>query len=167
MHPDADRYYSDAAKTTIDWMKEKLGGPFGATLVRGDDVIVTVGNRQLGDIDPTQHAEIVAIREACTILGTRDLSDCVIYATCEPCPMCVGAIIWAGIKTCYFAATRDDADKHGFGDGHLRDYLAGRDDSVVNLVHTGNREDCDALFPRFWELNAEIVDGRDSEPVIA
>ena len=148
-----DQYYAMAADKTVEWMKEKTGGPFGATVVRGDEVIVTVGNRQMGDIDPSGHAEIVAIREACKILGTRDLSDCVIYATCEPCPMCVGAIIWAGIKDVYFAATRDDADAHGFGDLHLRKYLTGEDTSVLNLVHTGNREDCDALFPKFWEIN--------------
>lgn len=157
MHPNADQYYAQAAEATVDWMNKKFGGPFGATIVRGDEVVVSVGNRQMVDTDPTAHAEMVAIREACQKLGTRDLSDCTIYATCEPCPMCVGAIIWAGIKDCYFAATSGDADREGFTDLHLRRYLRGEDTSVLNLVHTGNREDCDALFPLFYELNPEAA----------
>ena len=87
----ADHYLSLAAKETIRGMHEEQGGPFGATVVRNGEVVVSVGNTVMKDMDPSGHAEIVAVREACKKLDTLDLSDCVIYATCEPCPMCVGA----------------------------------------------------------------------------
>ncbi|MDO5712731.1 MAG: nucleoside deaminase [Micrococcales bacterium] len=160
MNTSSEKYFASAAEMTADWMEAQFGGPFGATIVRGDEVIVTTGNRQMIDTDPTAHAEIVAIREACKLLGTRDLSDCTIYATCEPCPMCVGAIIWAGIKDCYFAATSEDADLAGFSDLHLRRFLRGEDTSVLNLQHVGNRDDCDALFPAFWEMHPTFPPSR-------
>jgi tRNA(Arg) A34 adenosine deaminase TadA len=105
------------------------------------------------DTDPSAHAEMVAIREACKKLGTMDLSDCVIYATCEPCPMCVAVIIWAGIKEVYYCNTRDDAHKHGFSDMQLRNYLTGEDESVLKMIKVEQRKDCDDLFPLFNELN--------------
>ncbi len=152
-----DTYFEMAARETLEGMHRRIGGPFGATIVRGDEVVVAVGNRQLADKDPSQHAEMVAIRDACKALDTLDLSDCTIYATCEPCPMCVGAIIWAGIEDCYFASTSADADAAGFTDLHLRRFLRGEDSSVLRLHHVGNREDCDALFPAFWDLNPDLT----------
>lgn len=145
-------YMKLAADKTIEWMDKKMGGPFGSTIVRGDEIIAVCGNKVMADTDPSQHAEMVAIREACKALGTTDLSDCVIYATCEPCPMCVSAIIWSGIKEVYYCNTAEDADKHGFSDMHLRDYLTGKDKSVLNMVKVPAREDCDYLFEHFHKL---------------
>lgn len=142
-----------AAEAAIEGMDNQAGGPFGATIVRGDEVIAAVANTMMRDTDPTAHAEMVAIREACKKLSTMDLSDCVIYATCEPCPMCVGAIIWSGIKKVYYCNTAEDADKHGFSDIHLRKYLTGEDKSILNMVKVEKREDCDYLFEHFHNLN--------------
>ncbi|QTH43796.1 nucleoside deaminase [Cohnella sp. LGH] len=146
-------YMKLAAEATTVGMANKVGGPFGATIVRGNEIIAVVSNTMMRDTDPSAHAEMVAIREACKKLGTMDLSDCVIYATCEPCPMCVSAIIWSGIKEVYYCNTREDAHQHGFSDMHLRKYLTGEDTTVLNMVKVAPREDCDHLFEFFHKLN--------------
>ncbi len=92
------------------------GGPFGAVVVRDGKIIAAVGNRVTSTNDPTAHAEVVAIREACKTLDTFDLSGCEIYASCEPCPMCLGAIMWSRIDKLYYAADRTDASRAGFDD---------------------------------------------------
>ena len=95
------------------------GGPFGAVIARDGQVVATGVNRVTANNDPTAHAEVNAIRTACTKLGTFDLSGCVLYTSCEPCPMCLGAIYWAHIKTIYYAGTRSDAAKAGFDDDFI------------------------------------------------
>lgn len=110
-------------RRAIALSREKMqageGGPFGAVVVR-DGVIVGEGwNRVLGTNDPTAHAEIVAIRAACARLGTFDLQGCDVYTTCEPCPMCLAAILWARIGRLYYANTRDEAAAIGFDDEHF------------------------------------------------
>lgn len=97
-------------------MEAGEGGPFGAVVVRGGTVIGEGWNRVVGTNDPTAHAEIVAIREACSRLGSFNLSGCEIYTTCEPCPMCLAAIMWARIDRMYYANTRTDAAAIGFDD---------------------------------------------------
>ncbi|MEN6603797.1 MAG: nucleoside deaminase [Bryobacteraceae bacterium] len=92
------------------------GGPFGALIVRDGQVIAEGVNRVTQVNDPTAHAEIVAIREACRALNRFQLDNCAIYASCEPCPMCLGAIYWARLGAVYFAATREDAASAGFDD---------------------------------------------------
>lgn len=96
-----------------------LGGPFGAVVVRGDLVVAEGFNRVTSSLDPTAHAEVTAIRAACTALGTYQLTDCEIYTSCEPCPMCLGAIYWAGITRIYFANSREAAAASGFSDQFL------------------------------------------------
>ncbi len=101
------------------------GGPFAAIVVR-DGVVVSAGaNRVVLDRDPTAHAEVVAIREACRRLGTFRLDGCEIYVSCEPCPMCAAAIAWARLARVVYAATRDDAAAAGFDDARLWAELAG------------------------------------------
>lgn len=95
------------------------GGPFGAVIVRDGRVVSCGMNRVRVDDDPTAHAEVVAIREACKALGVWDLSGCVIYSSCEPCPMCLSAIYWAGISRIFFANTKDDAAVAGFSDAFI------------------------------------------------
>lgn len=146
-------YMKLAVDATIEGMNKKFGGPFGATIVRGDEVIAAVSNTMMRDTDPSAHAEMVAIREACKKLDTMDLSDCVIYATCEPCPMCMGAIIWSGVKEVHYCSTRDDAKEHGFSDIHLREYFVEDDETVVKMIKVEPREDCDHLWTHFHELN--------------
>jgi guanine deaminase len=95
---------------------EGLGGPFGAVIVKNGEVIAGSGNRVVPTNDPTAHAEVSAIRLACQILNTFSLEGCVIYTSCEPCPMCLAAIYWARINKIYYANTKADAAAIGFDD---------------------------------------------------
>ena len=99
------------------------GGPFAALLVKDDRVIAEGTNRVTATNDPTAHAEIVAIREACRCLGQFQLTDCDLYSTCEPCPMCFGAIYWARPARIFYAATAADASSAGFDDAFIYDEL--------------------------------------------
>lgn len=100
------------------------GGPFGAVVVRDGKVISRSGNRVVSEHDPTAHAEVLAIRMAAAALGTHDLSDCVIYSSCEPCPMCLGAIYWSGIRRVVYASDRHRAAAAGFDDEMIYSELA-------------------------------------------
>lgn len=99
------------------------GGPFGAVIVQQEQVIAEGVNRVSLANDPTAHAEVVAIREACRMLNRFQLDDCALYASCEPCPMCLGAIYWARLGQVYFAATREDAAAAGFDDSLIYDEI--------------------------------------------
>lgn len=102
------------------------GGPFAAIVVKDGAIIAEGGNQVTGGCDPTAHAEIVAIRKACTALGDFQLHDCVVYSSCEPCPMCLGAIFWARPRAVYYAATREQAAAVGFDDSLIYEQI-GRD----------------------------------------
>jgi len=99
------------------------GGPFGAVVVKDGHEIARGKNRVTLWNDPTAHAEVTAIREATRILGNYFLEDCVLYCSCEPCPMCLGAIYWARLKAVYFAGTRHDAAEAGFSDALIYEEL--------------------------------------------
>jgi len=99
------------------------GGPFGAVIVKNGEIIASSGNCVTINKDPTAHAEIMAIRQACTILNDFQLIDCILYSSCEPCPMCLGAIYWARVKKVYFACNRQDAAKAGFDDSFIYDEI--------------------------------------------
>lgn len=99
------------------------GGPFGAVIVKDGKILAGASNSVTLDNDPTAHAEVNAIRQACRELGTFDLKGSVIYASCEPCPMCLGAIYWAGIERIYYANTRADAAAADFADGFIYEEL--------------------------------------------
>src|SRR5262245_63190001 len=98
-----------AAALALEKMRADGGGPFGAVIVRDGSIVAEGWNEVTSTNDPTAHAEVVAIRRACARLGTFQLSDCEIYASCEPCPMCLGAIYWARLRTLYYANTREEA----------------------------------------------------------
>lgn len=102
---------------------EKGKGPFGAVIAMKGKIIAEASNTVVISHDPTAHAEIMAIREASERLKTHDLSDCIIYCSCEPCPMCLGAIYWSGIKTIVYASGREDAARAGFSDSMIYDEL--------------------------------------------
>ncbi len=97
----------------------KGGGPFGAVIVRNGNILSESYNRVVLNNDPTAHAEVLAIREAAGKLRSHDLGECTLYTSCEPCPMCLGAIYWAGIKRVVYACDRNDAEKSGFGDNMI------------------------------------------------
>ena len=100
------------------------GGPFGAVIAKDGEIIATGANRVTSQCDPTAHAEVSAIRAAASKLGTFNLSGCEIYTSCEPCPMCLGAIYWARIKRVYFGNTKQDAARIGFDDSFIYDEIA-------------------------------------------
>lgn len=118
-----DELMLKAIELSIDNVKNG-GGPFGAVIARDGGIIATGVNRVTANNDPTAHAEVSAIRNAAEALGTFDLSSCEIYSSCEPCPMCLGAIYWARLKKLYFANNKTDAKNIGFDDSFIYDELA-------------------------------------------
>lgn len=104
-------------------MENDQGGPFGAAIYRNGSLVASACNTVTSTNDPTAHAEVNAIRKACEKLGTYDLSDCVLYTSCEPCPMCLGAIYWSRFEKVYFANLRQDAAFIGFDDEFIYDEL--------------------------------------------
>ena len=118
---------------------ENGGGPFGAVIIRNDEIIAEAHNTVTIENDPTAHAEINAIRTAARLLGRFDLSDCEIYSSCEPCPMCLSAIYWANISTVYYANTRHDAAHIGFSDEFIYNELEKENtNKQVQLIHIEN-----------------------------
>jgi guanine deaminase len=102
---------------------ESIGGPFGAVIIKDGILVAGSGNKVTSTNDPTAHAEVSAIRLACEKLKTFDLTGCVIYTSCEPCPMCLSAVYWARIDTIYYANTKQDAENIGFSDKFIYDEL--------------------------------------------
>jgi len=132
------------------------GGPFGAVIVDANGKIIAEGNNQvLKNNDPTAHAEVTAIRRACQKLGTYDLTGCSIYISCEPCPMCLSAIIWSNISKVYYACTRDDAAEIGFRDAKIYDYLRGGERDLLSLEKM-DRDECLKLFEKYQQENRTI-----------
>jgi tRNA(Arg) A34 adenosine deaminase TadA len=123
------------AQNGIDLNK---GGPFGAVIVKNGEIVAEGCNQVTSTNDPTAHAEVVAIRNACGKLGNFQLDDCAIYTSCEPCPMCLGAIYWARPKRVFFACTREDAARIGFDDQFIYEEIEknfeNRQMKLVNLM---------------------------------
>lgn len=143
----------DEARRT---MNQNLGGPFGAVIVDKDDnVIAIASNTVLGSNDPTAHAEINAIRKAGQFLKTHDLSGCKLYATGYPCPMCLSAIIWSNIKEVYFGTNLSEAEKIGFRDKKIYDFLNGNDLKLLNICQK-DHDLCLELFNEYENKNKEI-----------
>jgi tRNA(Arg) A34 adenosine deaminase TadA len=147
---------SKAIELSIENVRSGRGGPFAAVVVKDGKIIAQGTNRVTSTNDPTAHAEIVAIREACRALGNFQLSDCEIYTTCEPCPMCLGAIYWARLAKVYFASSAKDAAAHGFDDDFILEELqrpfAQRRIPMVQLM----REEALAAF-RAWNEKADRI----------
>ena len=119
-----NQYMKVAKELADDNLKTNVGGPFGACIVKEGKIIGRGSNHVLKNNDPTAHAEVMAIRDACKNLGTYDLSGCIVYTSCYPCPMCLSAIIWANVKTVYYGNTKKDADKIGFRDDFMYEYIS-------------------------------------------
>ena len=130
------RFMLRAIEVSAEYMRAGLGGPFGAIVVRGQDIVAEGSNRVTSTNDPTAHAEVVAIREACRRLGVFSLAGCELYTSCEPCPMCLGAIYWARLDRVYYANTRDDAAAIGFDDDAIyREFAKTIGDRSVSFIH--------------------------------
>lgn len=147
---------SSALQLATDNMDSMNGGPFGAVVVKDGEIIATAVNSVLELNDPTAHAEIVAIRKACEKLNDFQLTGCEIYSSCEPCPMCMGAIYWARPDRVYYAATRKDAAQAGFDDDFIYAELAkdigSRNMAMEQLLHKEAKE----IFEKWKELNNGI-----------
>ena len=115
----AKRFMKEAIRIAVENVKNGTGGPFGAVVVKGGEIIASSGNTVVPDNDPTAHAEVNAIRKACRNLDSFQLEGCEIYSSCEPCPMCLGAIYWARPKAVYYACTKEDAAEGGFDDSFI------------------------------------------------
>lgn len=133
------------------------GGPFGAVLVMPDGRTFEASNRVTLENDPTAHAEVMAIRRACRELGVFELRDATLYASCEPCPMCLAASLWARVGSVYFAADRFAAARAGFSDAEFYDYLAGTADPSVMPVEQLPIPDAERPFDR-WRVAPDRVE---------
>ena len=134
-----DKIFMREAIRLADESVQNGGGPFGAVIVRNGEIVAGSANSVTRDNDPTAHAEVNTIRQACRKLGTFDLSDCVIYTSCEPCPMCLGAIYWAHIGRIYYGNTKKDAAAIDFADDfiykELERHLENRSVPFIPLLH--------------------------------
>mgnify|MGYP003296938494 CR=1 FL=1 len=132
-------------------MNENIGGPFGAVIIdKNGDILSVSSNSVLRDNDPTAHAEINAIREACKKINSYDLSDCILYTTAYPCPMCLSAIIWANIKKVYFGCRPEDAEKIGFRDDFIYKFIENKSkDKNILDIYELDREECLQLFEEY------------------
>jgi guanine deaminase len=119
-----EQFLQQAIDLATENVKAGRGGPFGVVIVKQGSVIATGVNQVTLLLDPTAHAEILAIRAACRVLNDFQLMDCILYSSCEPCPMCLGAIYWAKLKSVYFACNRYDAMQAGFDDNFIYDDVA-------------------------------------------
>ena len=139
--------YNEATKG----MLSNDGGPFGAVIVKDDKIISSAHNEVLKSKDPTAHAEVNAIRRACKELDSFDLSDCILYTTCMPCPMCMGAIYWARIGTVYYGATEQDAARGGFDDDNFYEMM--KDKNNGSILKQIDHEESSKLFDKWLEKN--------------
>ena len=122
-----ERFMRRAIELAQAGVDANAGGPFGCVVVKNGEIVGEGVNRVTSTNDPTAHAEVVAIRDACTKLNSFQLESCVIYTSCEPCPMCLGAIYWARPERIVIACDRNDAAKAGFDDAFIYDELCGND----------------------------------------
>lgn len=129
------------------------GGPFGAVVVKDGAIVGRGHNRVVADNDPTLHGEIVAIRDACKNLNTFDLSGCQLYTTAEPCPMCLGAVLWAGISQVYYGCDRLDSERIGFRDSAFYEQMA---ENKSRLIPCG-REKCRQLFEEYAAMREKTM----------
>ena len=142
-------YFEYAIKEARHGVLNNEGGPFGAVVVNKNGKIIGVGhNKVLKNNDPTAHAEVMAIRDACKTLNAYDLTDCKIYSTSEPCPMCLSAIIWSNIKEIYYGTDRREVSKIGFRDDLIYNILEGKQKDILTIKKITN-QDCQNLLNNY------------------
>lgn len=151
------KFMRKAIELSIQNVTQNKGGPFGAVVVKNGAIIATGANCVTSDNDPTAHAEVTAIRNACKVLGSFQLDDCEIYTSCEPCPMCLGAIYWARPKAVYYGNTKADAAEIDFDDQFIYDELdlplADRKLKMVEFM----RDEAIQAF-KLWKNNTSKVE---------
>lgn len=151
-----NKYMKLAKECASKGVAHNEGGPFGAVITdKNGNVIAKANNMVLKNNDPTAHAEVSAIRMACEKLGTYDLTGYILYTSCEPCPMCLSAIIWANIKEVYYGCTKEDAGEIGFRDDMIYDYLKNKGEELIKLQKL-DRDECIELFSEYKKNNKTI-----------
>ena len=156
-----NKYMKIAKELSYDNLKTSAGGPFGACIVKDGKIIGKGVNHVLKEQDPTAHAEILAIRDACKNIGSYDLSGCELYTSCYPCPMCLSAIIWANIKKVYYGNTKEDAANIGFRDDFIYNYIRKLTDDIededVLCLECLDRDETIELFNEFCKKNDKKI----------
>lgn len=143
-----NKYMEIAKKLSDENLITNHGGPFGAVVVKDDKIIGKGSNSVLKNNDPTAHAEIMAIRDACKNINSYDLSGSIIYTSCYPCPMCLSAIIWSNIKTVYYGNSKEDAASIGFRDDFIYNYINDKENCDLKLINI-DREETIKTFESF------------------
>ena len=156
-----NKYMKIAKELSEDNLKTNVGGPFGACVVKDGKIIGKGSNHVLSNNDPTAHAEVMAIRDACKNINSYDLNGCELYTSCYPCPMCLSAIIWSNIKKVYYGNTKEDAANIGFRDDYIYSYIKSltdntNDNSVLKLECI-DREETIEKFNQFIEKSDKTI----------
>lgn len=133
----------------------KVGGPFGACVIKDGKIIGRGSNHVLANNDPTAHAEVMAIRDACKNIGSYDLSGCELYTSAYPCPMCFSAIIWSNIKKVYYGNTVEDTDKIGFRDERIYECIKNSDKSILDM-ECMDREETIKTYEEYMKSNGTL-----------
>lgn len=152
-----EKMMDKAVKLALESAQTKNGGPFGAIIVKNGEIVGIGKNSVTTKNDPTAHAEVMAIRDACQNLNTFQLDDCEIYTSCEPCPMCLGAIYWARLRKIYYAATQHDAAQIGFDDNFI--YIELAKDKSERFIQMNQLQTEGYLKPfEYWDNTTEKVE---------
>ncbi len=151
------KFILEAIELSRTGMMNNDGGPFGCIIVKGEEIVGRGNNRVTSTNDPTAHAEVVAIRDACKNLQTFQLDDCEIYTSCEPCPMCMGAIYWARPKKVFYANTRVDAANIGFDDSLIYDELVLPIDKRKIAIECIGRDEAIKVFED-WNKKSDKIE---------
>ena len=156
-----NQYMKIAQELSEENLKTNAGGPFGACIVKKGKIIGKGSNHVLINNDPTAHAEIMAIRDACKNINSYDLSECQLYTSCYPCPMCLSAIIWSNIKKVYFGNTKEDAEKIGFRDNAIYDFIKESSENNIDnntlKLECIDRDETIKTFDAFVEKSDKII----------
>lgn len=147
----------EAINVGLEGMRNNLGGPFGCVIVKDNEIIGRGCNSVISTNDPTAHAEVVAIRDACKRLNSFQLQDCEVYTTCEPCPMCMGALYWARPKKIYYANSKAEAAAIGFDDSFIYDEIALPVDQRKILIQSLHHEQAIKMFGEWRMMNNKTL----------
>ena len=156
-----NKYMKIAKELSDKNLKTNVGGPFGACITKDGKIIGKGSNNVLSNNDPTAHAEVMAIRDACKNINSYDLKGCELYTSCYPCPMCLSAIIWSNIKKVYYGNTKEDAANIGFRDDFIYNFIkriidGNNDNNTLNLECI-DREETIKTFNKFIEKSDKII----------
>ena len=156
-----NKYMKVAKELADENLKTNVGGPFGACVVKNGKIIGKGSNHVLAQNDPTAHAEIMAIRDACKNIGSYDLSGCEIFTSCYPCPMCLSAIIWSNVKKLYYGNTKTDVANIGFRDEYIYDYIRkltdNMNDSSILELESMDRDETIKTFQNFSQKSDKTI----------